>query len=175
VDAKGRVIPARTQVLDVRNCLLINTTDWKSGIVHPDEIDAVKRKALDVLRGIRDPATGTAVVTETYARKEEAERFGFDGSAGADICYNLAPGYIGMDTASGPLVQEMKHPLGAHGFAPTRTDMQAVFIAAGPGFPRHQRVGMASLIDIAPTVARLLSISPPAQSRGKSLFTDTKR
>jgi predicted AlkP superfamily phosphohydrolase/phosphomutase len=177
VDRKGKVDSAHTQVLDMRNCLLVNTTDWKSGVVAPEQVDTVKAKAIEALRGIRDPATGQAVITDIYSSREDAERFGFGGSGGPQICYDLLPGYLGADSTAVPLVQEMKIPVGAHGFAPTRADMKAILIAAGPGFPRGRVWPTLRLIDIAPLVSRLLGIDAPAQSRdnARDLFADTKR
>lgn len=55
---------------------------------------------------------------------------------------------------------------GMHGYAPDDPDMGAIFLAVGRGIPRGQRLGAVRNIDVAPTVARLLGIDPPAGSEG---------
>jgi hypothetical protein len=164
-------------VIDLRNCLLVNTTDWRSGMVPPDRVESVKAQAVEVLRAIRDPDTGKPVITEIYSSAEDAERFGFGGRGGPQVCYDYAPGYIGMDSTSPPLVRALKVPLGAHGFAPTRADMLAILLASGPGFPKGRLWPVLRIIDVAPLISRLLGIDPPAQSRGSApaSLTDTKR
>lgn len=171
VDAKGKVDPAGTQVVDMRNCLLVNTTDWKSGMVPPERIAAVKAEAIRVLQDIRDPATGKAVISQVFSSAEDAARFGFGGDGGPQVCFDYLPGYVGADSTASPLVQEMKTPVGAHGFAPTRPDMQAILIAAGPRFHRGTFWPTLKLIDVAPLIARLLGIDAPAQSRGHAPST----
>ncbi len=57
------------------------------------------------------------------------------------------------------------HP-GLHGFRPDHPDMSAVFFALGRGVARGVSLGPVRSIDVAPTVARLLSIEPPQQAEG---------
>ena len=57
--------------------------------------------------------------------------------------------------------------LGAHGYDPTRYDeMHGIFLALGRGVPAGARLPRVRAIDVAPTVARLLGIGPPASSEG---------
>jgi predicted AlkP superfamily pyrophosphatase or phosphodiesterase len=55
---------------------------------------------------------------------------------------------------------------GSHGYDPALPEMGAMFLAAGRGIPSGVRIGDVPMIDIAPTVAQLLGIEPPAQSIG---------
>jgi hypothetical protein len=56
---------------------------------------------------------------------------------------------------------------GAHGYDPARfADMHGIFVALGRGVPAGARLPPVRAIDVAPTVARLLGIEPPAQSEG---------
>jgi len=55
---------------------------------------------------------------------------------------------------------------GLHGYAPDHPDMGGIFFALGRGVPHGVRLGAVRMIDVAPTVARLLGIDPPAQSEG---------
>jgi arylsulfatase A-like enzyme len=65
------------------------------------------------------------------------------------------------------------HTTGAHGFDPQSSDMGAIFYALGRGVPRGSDLGEVRAIDVAPTAAALLGISPPAQSEGQALFRAT--
>ena len=56
---------------------------------------------------------------------------------------------------------------GAHGYAPDHPDMGAIFLGMGRGLPRGVRIGAVRNIDIAPTIAMLLGIDPPAQAEGR--------
>ncbi len=58
---------------------------------------------------------------------------------------------------------------GEHGYAPDHPDMGAIFVAMGRGVPKGQRIGPVRSIDVAPTVARLLGIDPPAESEGVAI------
>jgi predicted AlkP superfamily pyrophosphatase or phosphodiesterase len=57
--------------------------------------------------------------------------------------------------------------LGAHGYDPTRhPEMHGIFVALGRGVPRGGGLPRVRAVDVAPTVARLLGIAPPAGSEG---------
>lgn len=58
---------------------------------------------------------------------------------------------------------------GAHGYDAARQDMAAVFYAMGRGVAPGLALGTVSSLDVAPTIARLLGIDPPAQSEGKPI------
>ena len=55
---------------------------------------------------------------------------------------------------------------GSHGFDPNLPEMGALMMAMGRGVPKGARIGAIPMIDIAPTVAKLLHIEPPLQSEG---------
>lgn len=57
--------------------------------------------------------------------------------------------------------------LGAHGYDPARhREMHGIFVALGRGVPPATRLPPVRAIDVAPTIARLLAIAPPARSEG---------
>ena len=58
---------------------------------------------------------------------------------------------------------------GMHGYRPDQKEMGAIFYAAGRGVPRGLELGSVRAIDVAPTIARLLDIDPPAQSEGEPI------
>jgi hypothetical protein len=59
--------------------------------------------------------------------------------------------------------------LGMHGYDPQHPDMGAAFFALGRGVAPGYRHAEVRSIDVAPTVARLLGIEPPARSEGEPI------
>jgi arylsulfatase A-like enzyme len=47
--------------------------------------------------------------------------------------------------------------------------MHGIFVALGRGVPKGVRLPRVRAIDVAPTVARLLGIDPPASSEGAAI------
>lgn len=58
---------------------------------------------------------------------------------------------------------------GMHGYAPEHPDMGAVLLAKGRGVPAGVRLPPQRMIDVAPTVAALLGMAPPAQAEGEPI------
>ena len=68
----------------------------------------------------------------------------------------------------GGLARLFGRALGAHGYDPARyPEMHGIFVALGRGVPKGARLPRVRAIDVAPTVAKLLGIEPPAQSEGE--------
>ncbi len=58
---------------------------------------------------------------------------------------------------------------GIHGYFPEHKEMNATFMISGPNIPKHGSLGQINMLDIAPTIAKLLGVSLP-DAKGKSLF-----
>jgi predicted AlkP superfamily pyrophosphatase or phosphodiesterase len=56
-----------------------------------------------------------------------------------------------------------------HGYLPNHPDMGAILVAMGRGVKPGTRLGPIQNIDIAPTIATLLDIDPPAHSEGRPI------
>ena len=70
----------------------------------------------------------------------------------------------------GGLARLLGRALGAHGYDPARfPEMHGVFVALGRGVPKGARLPRVRAIDVAPTVAKLLGIAPPATSEGAAI------
>ncbi len=63
----------------------------------------------------------------------------------------------------------MNWKVGGHGYAPGHPEMGAIFLGMGRGLPRGVRIGAVRNVDIAPTIAMLLGIDPPAQAEGRAI------
>ena len=59
--------------------------------------------------------------------------------------------------------------LGSHGFDPNLPEMGALMLAMGRGVGKGVRIGPVQMIDVAPTVAKLLGIEAPLQSVGTAV------
>lgn len=168
-DGRGRIDEARTQVVPLRNCLIVNSTDWRGGIVPPADRTRVLRRAMDALRGLVDPSTGKRLITELVWRDGERRTLGFGGPNGMDACFGLREGYAtGSSLATGALVTKRSLPKGDHNFLSSRPEMQGMLVAAGPRLPHNRRWSALRAIDVAPMVSDLLGIDPPAQAMGRS-------
>jgi hypothetical protein len=69
------------------------------------------------------------------------------------------------------MVAALPAPRGEHGFPSVDRDMWPMLCVLGTG-ASAKRIGPVRTIDIAPTVADWLGISPPADSRGRSLLRE---
>ena len=122
----------------------------------PNDAEAIAR-AEDILR--RDAADRFRVLT-----RRELDALG--AMPGAALAVEAAPGWaIGSSCDRGP-VEPTRVGLGTHGFLPSRQSMATGFVASGAGVRRGVALERTRLIDIAPTVARLLGVpAPPVEGR----------
>jgi hypothetical protein len=151
------------------NSVVVNTQDWKGGTVPLPQRGNVAAKAREALAALRDPATGQAVVREFYEPGKDRGRFGIGGPAGADLYFDLAPGYRAVgESRSGRVVESLDRPQGVHGFMPLRDDMLAILVASGPRIPRAAQWPRLRSIQIAPLIADLLGIAPPPLAKDPS-------
>ena len=59
---------------------------------------------------------------------------------------------------------------GVHLAEPTLHDMHACMLMVGPGVPRYERKFPARIIDVAPTVSKILDIDVPTDAEGGVLY-----
>jgi hypothetical protein len=150
----------------VYNSVLVNTTDWRGGLVPLTELPATVERIRAALAGVSDPRTGAPVFTAFFPAAEFGPRFGIAGPATMDLYFDLAPGYHVVDGKQ--VIEKLRAPGGAHGFLPERPDMHALLIARGPRFAAGGRWPVLRSTAVAPLVAELLGIEPPRDSRGVS-------
>ena len=173
-DDKGKIDGTKTNAVHAKYGVMINTLDWRGGLVALEDRKAVVDQVETALAAITDPQTNKRPVT-TFLRPGADTLPGIGGDAGADIYFDLAPGYGISDKPSTEIVTTRRAPSGDHGFLPTRDDMLASFIARGPQFSRGTTTPLMHSIDVASVISDLLGISPPAQNRGKSPFAHLRR
>jgi hypothetical protein len=171
LDDDGEIDLARTKALSPNGYWInVNTTDWKGGIVPPQESARVLEEAEGALHAARD-GTGDPVVTALY-RPEDHPELGIGGPAGGDLYFGTAPGIRWTSRADVPVVAPAR-PWATHGYPPADPDMFTVFCADGTAFPAG-RTRPVRVIDVAPTVAEWLGAPPPRDAVGRSVLDELR-
>ncbi|MCC5878733.1 MAG: alkaline phosphatase family protein [Idiomarina sp.] len=172
LDDNGMVDLAKSKaVAPTGTWITINTTEWRGGIVEPEDKSRVIEQVVAALQGAVDTA-GNPIIDRIYLPAEHPE-LGIGGAAGGDIYWAEKPGYRSSRTTRGEDYAADTRPLGWHSMASTDPLMQTVTCAYGGGFT-HKRAPASKLIDVAPTVSEYLGIPAPAHSRGRSLMPDLR-
>ena len=173
---------AQSKVFFSHNHLWINLQGRdEGGIVPPQEYRSLRSQVLAAMRDLKDPETGEHVFAFVLSR-EDAPMVGLWGEYIGDLVYCYTGGY----RWSGPEVLRMGEerlvfPCGGgnHGpMIPTyETEVASVMAAlllAGPGvrsgahIPKGEQARICTT-DVAPTLAYLLGLDPPAQNEGRVL------
>ena len=87
--------------------------------------------------------------------RREASQLGADHRPA--IYLDAAPLYAMSSRATGPTITRASERA-SHGYLPSRSEMRAVLVIFGKGIKYGAKIEYARLIDIAPTVARLLGL-----------------
>jgi predicted AlkP superfamily pyrophosphatase or phosphodiesterase len=180
VDTAGEIDVSRTRaaVLEQRGGLVtLNVSERRGGLVGPSERASIKRQVTSALLAARDPETGGPVIRGVLDADLDGRALGFTAEAGADLVLDPAPDYaISTDTSGTQVAGVSRFAMGEgkHGPLPSRRKLQGIFYAAGPGVAPGLRLPLVRVTDIAPTVARLLGIPPPAQSTGTPILLDPR-
>ena len=116
----------------------------------------------DFIREIEKFFTGQSEKTDSpiwrVITMREATKLGADPRAA--LYLDAAPSYAMTAKTSGSAVTNLSNRADrtAQGYAPSRVEMRALFVIAGKGIKSGAQTPYARLIDIAPTVARLLGL-----------------
>ena len=86
----------------------------------------------------------------------------------ASFYVDFRPGYEMGQRPDAPL-DSPSALKGMHGNFPEHPEMHSSFFIAGPGIPRRGNIGAIDMLDIAPTLARVMGYDMPTAS-GKPLF-----
>ncbi len=113
---------------------------------------ALRAKVAGLLaRLAADPNSGVGAVID---RQGIAAR---GGAPDADFYIDAKIGYEFGGALTGPLVAPGRLK-GMHGYFPSHPEMRSTFFIAGPNLPLHGALGEIDMIDIAPTVAKILGV-----------------
>jgi predicted AlkP superfamily pyrophosphatase or phosphodiesterase len=122
--------------------------------------DGAVDRSESVLRAAASPRSPGDRPGHRYTVLTRAELDALDAMPGAALALEAAPGYAFAGECSGGITKARRG--GTHGFLPSRPNMATGFIAAGAGIRPGTVVDRIGLVDVAPTVARLLGLTPPA-------------
>jgi predicted AlkP superfamily phosphohydrolase/phosphomutase len=170
LDGAGGVDLARTKAIYFpgnSGYVLINRQGRPGGIVAPAEEEDVRHRVAAALRGATDPATGRSLgVTVTDVRVPAP---GLGGPHAGDLFVEVAaPGIAISSRLTGEGI-EARRAEGTHFQDPASRRLLGSFLIAGPGVAAGADLGIIQQVDIAPTLAALLGMDPPAHAVGTAL------
>lgn len=162
------------------------------GIVEPEDYEKVQEEIIRTLLNMRDPETGDQVVSMAI-KKQESGTLGIYEGPGydrvGDVLYAWKPGYMSHPfiyrtaikyrdgseriTRNTELYEEAVlcgNFTGVHLALPSVPDMHAAMIIGGPGVKQYERKYPAKIIDVAPTLSKLMDIEVPRDAEGSVLY-----
>lgn len=133
-----------------------------NGIVAPGaEYEEVRSRVLEGLAALRDPETGKPLVTMAQRREDLFSGAQVEGAP--DVVYMLAEGEcLGSLRLDGPLLERSNWLTwtGVH-------RLTGIFAASGPSFQAGRRLEGLRIIDVAPTILRVLGLAAPPHTEGR--------
>ena len=132
---------------------------YATGIVEPEEKEALMEQIIDDLYGYRDPITGRRLVALAL-KNRDAAILGMDGERCGDIVYFMAEGFniIHADSLS---TQK--------GYFDT--SVSPIFVAAGKGIKEGYTVNRhIRQVDVTPTIAVLTGLRVPRECEGAPAY-----
>lgn len=167
------------------------------GIVDPEDYEKVQQEIIKALYDMKNPETGESVVALAITKQESGTLGIFDGPGYdrvGDVIYAWKPGYmshpfiyrtaIKYRDGSERIVSnpELYEPAvlcgnftGVHLALPSLHSMHAVMVMAGPGVSHYERRHPAKIIDVAPTISKILDMDVPSDAEGGVLYDITDR
>jgi predicted AlkP superfamily phosphohydrolase/phosphomutase len=125
------------------------------------EYEEVRSRVLEGLAGLRNPETGKPLVT--MARRREELFSGPQLEGAPDVVYMMEEGEcLGSLRLDGPLLEKSNWLTwtGVHRLA-------GIFAASGPSFQTGRQLAGLRIIDVAPTLLRVLGLASPPQMEGR--------
>jgi predicted AlkP superfamily pyrophosphatase or phosphodiesterase len=127
----------------------------------PNDTEAIN-KAIETFKQLA--SEGTFGIDRFYDASETKSLEGYSNSFAS---VSMKSGFLVGGATSGPWLTETK-TRGMHGYAPGPKELDASFLAFGPGIP-HRHIERSKLVDVAPTVAHILNL-PMSDVEGHDLL-----
>ncbi len=150
VDADGRVTSWRAIFHEASGSALLRVAD-------PADLAAVGEARALLATKLEDPTDGLRAILE----RDEIAVLG--GATKAQLWLDAREGFYFSGRITGEW-SEATDRRGTHGYAPTRPELHASLILAGPGFEKRGDLGIVPMTRIAPTLAAHLGIELSAQA-----------
>ncbi len=152
--------------------------------VPANQYEAVRNQIVNEFRNLTDPENPGKKVVDAVFKKEELRNVdGVDAlhpNRSGDVVVAFRPPYQSDAAAAGRRFSFSEF-FGQHGYLPNLVNLQrnvnmhATFIASGPGIRKEGKLRGVRAIDVAPTIAFLLNINAPNNTRGEILFNALER
>lgn len=134
------------------------------GIIEPGEhYEKMRGELIEALKGLRDPGTGEAVITHIY-KKEELYTGPYLEDSPDIIFFAKGGAYLADVQLKGHVFEDANW---VTGWGTHR--MEGIFIGAGPDIKPGTALNGSEIIDLAPTMLRLMGIPIPKDMDGKVL------
>ncbi|WP_322923420.1 alkaline phosphatase family protein [Paenibacillus campi] len=162
------------------------------GIVEPTEYDELVNRLITDFKKLYDVDRGLSPISIVMNRKE-AETFGLYGDTMGDIIIAMASGYQTRSTIDIPTngwingkvrlnkvamykqTELFAEFTGEHDTSfPLNKNIRTLFFAHGKGIHPMERIIPLNMVNVAPTIAELLNIKPPANCEGHSFLGELK-
>lgn len=162
---------SRTRVYAMGNYVYINAVGGRpGGIVPVEEVAELRASIIAELEDLRAP-TGAEPVMARVGPKEDFREFGGDGQGVGDVVFCLRPGYQAAN-GRGPLFEPTRvlqqFTSGHDHFLPSAPSLLTCMYAAGPAIAAGVHDSEPRpLVDVAPTLAAILQITPPPSCTGR--------
>lgn len=129
------------------------------GFISQDEYEVIQDQIIELLSKTVDPTTDEPVF-QIILRQSELSLVHLDHPNSGDIFAQASPGYVLDGWRGNDQVFEPIDYFGQHGYSSSEPDMRSIFIAAGAGIvPDSSSIPPISILDYAPTIARILGLS----------------
>ena len=131
--------------------------DGMAAIVLQDPQDSAARQSVvNLLHTLAaDPKNGIAAIKN----RDEIKSLG--AFPGAEYLVVFKPGFDAGEHLTGSILGTVQGTHGDHGFSPEYPDMRSSFFATGEGIAAHRDLGIVRMLQIAPSVARILGVDLP--------------
>jgi predicted AlkP superfamily phosphohydrolase/phosphomutase len=128
------------------------------GVVPQEEYPALLDELVRTLSEIRDPS-GQPVFAR-IVRRQEMGSLHLSSPYSGDLFVQAEPGYVLSDEWGKEAAFEPTSYYGGAGYDSALGEMHGIFVAAGRGVREGETISPVRVVDIAPTVARLLGFAP---------------
>jgi predicted AlkP superfamily phosphohydrolase/phosphomutase len=130
----------------------------RPGVVPPEEYPALLDELTRTLSEVKDPK-GQPVFAR-IVRGQEMGDLHLSSPHSGDLFVQAEPGYVLSHEAGKEEAFEPSSCYGGAGYDSALGEMHGIFVAAGRGVREGETISPIRVVDIAPTVARLLGFAP---------------
>jgi predicted AlkP superfamily phosphohydrolase/phosphomutase len=129
----------------------------RPGVVPPEEYPALLDELVRTLSQVSD-ASGQSVLAR-IVRRQEMDGLRLSSPYSGDLFIQAEPGYVLSDEWGKEAAFESSSCYGGAGYDSALGEMHGIFVAAGRGVREGEIISPVRVVDVAPTVARLLGFA----------------